>query len=275
MTTSTPGDLAAFRTAVEHVTGIADPNALGIAGDRAHQLTGGYHLGKSDLQAIGHYHPPATAHVGSTAEDYSARQQRDRQGLTEDASAVDVDQAWPNGGRAAWLRWNNLVVRDLRAGIPSLAAIRGINTTLDGVTPRRFDALTGWAPEPTSDRGHTHTEFWRDTAGARGPALAHLLDLMTEAITGSVVDVRTPDDVFNLIAGLVNGDTAPMGVPSQIPNWVHAIQGAAKASDVAPLVTAVNNLTAEIVALQQNPTVMPTAAGVAGEIIKQLGITPR
>lgn len=265
MTTKTPTDLAAFRGYIVRETGITDLNGLGIAGDRAHQLAGGYHLGFSDLQAIGRFHPPADAHVGSTTEDYSARQLRDRQGLTDDASAIDVDHAWPNGGTQAWLRWNNLLVRDLRAGVPQLAAVRAVNTTLD-TTPRRFDVLYGFVAESTSDTGHTHIEFWRDTANrGRAWALTHLLDLMTEAITG-VAMAHTIDEVFDLIAGIVDGQPTPAGVPSAVALWIPQMQAGARDAAAAR---------AAIEAMQQNPPVMPTAAAIAGEIIKQLGITPR
>lgn len=273
MTTTTPPDLAAFRGYVSKTIGITDLNALGIAGDRAHQQTGGYHLGRSDLQAIGRYHP--TAGPGDPHEDYSARQARDRAGLTDDASAIDIDHAWHNGGPNAWLRWNNLVVRDLRAGVPTLAAVRAVNTTLDGTTLRRFDRVNGFTPEATTDQGHTHIEFWRDTAGTagRGAALAHLANLMPEAITGVETMTRTPDDVFNLVAGIVNGDTAPMGVNSQIPGWIRTLQAAA--ADLSSVKVTIGDVRADVEALQHNQAAPASAAAIAGEIIKQLGLIPK
>lgn len=278
MTTTAPGDLLQFRSGIEAVTGIQDATALGITGDRRHQATGGYHLGGSDLVAIGRYHPPAALHVGAASEDYSARYARDREALTDYASAVDVDEHWPIGGRAAWLRWNNLIVGELRTGGgPLHNVVRAVNTCLDGSNDRRFDSTTGFVAEATGDHGHTHIEFWRDTIGAlRAPALARLLDLMTEAIKGEAVATHTIDDVFELLAGIVNGQSAPDGVPSAVPDWVGRM---AKGADVAAVATALSNLTTTIhdgfVAMQQNQPAIPSAAEVAGEIIKQLGLVPR
>lgn len=280
MTTTAPDDLLLFRSGIEAATGIADATALGIQGDRRHQATGGYHLGASDLIAIGRYHPPAHLNVGKSTEDYSARYARDRDGLTEYASAIDVDEQWPNGGRAAWIRWNNLVVAELRAASPAsplTGCVRAVNTTLDGINDRRFDVTSGWTAEATSDHGHTHVEFWRDTQGTAHRALAvqRLLVLMHQAISGGTM-AHTIDDLWDLISGIVDGLPKPDGVPSAVPQWV---QSTANKDDIKSLAAAIQNLAdnvhSDFVALQQNPPVPPSAAAIAGEIIKQLGLTPK
>jgi hypothetical protein len=148
------------------------------------------------LQANGMYHPPATLHVNSTAEDYSARSSRDRNGLTNSASAVDIGDDWPHGGREAWLRFNNAVA----AALPvdgELSAIRAINYTPNGTTKRRIDRAYGWVIQSTSDSVtiHTHVEFYRDTEGKRKTTLDRLCELADEAITGG--SMTTGDDVWN------------------------------------------------------------------------------
>ena len=169
------------------VTGLSAA-AVGIVGDGAHQHTGGYHEGVDVLVQIGRYTPPAQWHVGSSTQDYSARLLRDRLGLTVRASATDVDHAWPNGGDAAWLRWN----RALAAALPrdaELAAVRAINYSPDGRVKLRFDREHGWvAGESTTDTvlTHTHVEFYRDTSGGplRARSIDRLIALASAAIAG-------------------------------------------------------------------------------------------
>lgn len=180
--TNAPADLLGFRRAVMAETGLADPADVGIVGDGIHQRTGGYHEGRSVLAAIGRYHPGAAA--GSSTEDYSARLARDRAGLTEDASAADIGASWPRGGRQAWLRFNRLLVAQLQAGDPALAAIRAINYSPDGTSRRRIDRQYGFANVQDSADSvdiHTHFEWYRDTAGQRQASLDRLVELIRAA----------------------------------------------------------------------------------------------
>lgn len=188
--TVAPPDLLATRAQLQTVTGLG-PTDLGIVGDGAHQRTGGYHEGKGVLISIGRYHPPASAHVGSSAEDYSARLLRDREGLTENASALDIGADWPHGGRAAWLRFNNLLVQLLPTD-PTLAAVRAINYSPDGTSKKRMDRQAGWAAVPSTDTvtTHTHVEFYRDLDGRRGPTLVRIVQLAQQAITGQEDDME-------------------------------------------------------------------------------------
>jgi hypothetical protein len=137
---------------------------VGSAPNVAHKASGGYHCGALDLRAINA--------VGN--DDYSIRQPRDRNRYNadvaagrNDASAIDWPDDWPRGGRAAWLRFNNLLRKQAGAGDPALSALRGINYSPDGVAKRRFDCLT-MTEGPSSDSVtiHTHGELWRDTIGA-------------------------------------------------------------------------------------------------------------
>src|SRR5215213_56372 len=102
--TSSPADLDTFRTStVIPLTGLSGNN-VGIAPDASHLAGGGYHVGCEDIQAISRWNT-----------DYSTRQTRDRLDGTNLASAMDIGDDWPRGGRAAWLRFNNLLVAQLRA----------------------------------------------------------------------------------------------------------------------------------------------------------------
>ncbi len=180
--TNAPNDLLTFRSGVRSRTGLAAVD-VGITGDGIHARTGGYHEGMDVLISIGRYHAPPNQHIGSTVEDYSARTARDRVGLTNSASAVDIGSGWRQG-RAAWLRWNVALVAALHAGDPALAAVRAINYTVDGVTKHRTDREHGWAVEDSTDTvlTHTHAELYRDTEGRRAVALNRLLALIDAAI---------------------------------------------------------------------------------------------
>jgi len=181
--TNAPADLLSLRATVQRLTGIGDPNSLGIVGDGLHEHTGGYHEGRDVLSAIGRYHPGAPA--GSLNEDYSVRLSRDRAGLTNNASAMDIGFDWPKGGNAAWLRFNNLLVAHLHGNEPSLAAIRATNYSPDGRTRLRTDRENGWATENSTDTVdvHTHLEWYRDTEGRRQASFNRLAQLIQAAIT--------------------------------------------------------------------------------------------
>jgi hypothetical protein len=183
--TNEPQDLKTFRVAVQARTGIADPRSLGIVGDAVHQRKGGYHEGKDVLEEIGRYHEPPGQHIGSATEDYSARLARDRFGLTNDASAFDLGADWPKGGRAAWLRYNNLLLHEMINNPERLPELRAINVSRDGKELKRFDQQdrhAGLTNSKDSVDTHTHHEFYRDTAGRRQTTLRRLLELIDAAI---------------------------------------------------------------------------------------------
>ena len=183
--TNAPADLLAHRSVMAGITGLTNPSDIGIVGNGAHQRTGGYHEGKDVLTANGMYHPPASSHVGSTGEDYSCRIARDRNGLTNSASAVDYGDNWPHGGRAAWIRFNNALVAALHANVPSLGAIRAVNYTPDGAAKKRTDRQAGWSVVSSSDSVdiHTHVEYYRDTEGQRQATLDAVAQLARAAIS--------------------------------------------------------------------------------------------
>lgn len=195
--TSAPADLLAFRADLRAITGLGAVE-LGIVGDGAHQRTGGYHEGKDVLTSIGRYHGPASANVGSSAEDYSARVARDRNGLTNSSSATDIGSAWRNGGRPAWLRFNNALYQEMRDRPANLPALRAINVSLDGKTRRRYDQHNrgaGLVSSTDTVDTHTHCEFWRDTEGRRASTLARIVQLAQAAVSGTTPAASTGDDM--------------------------------------------------------------------------------
>lgn len=114
--------------------------SLGIVGDQAH--TYGYHLGKDRLPT----------------DDYSARTARDRAGLSNAASALDIGSF----GRLRELTAH--LVRWARAG--RLGDVREIIGPGSDGRAYRWDHLSGWSAvrraAGDSHEWHTHISFYRD-----------------------------------------------------------------------------------------------------------------
>lgn len=182
--TNPPADIGAFRTGtVIPLTGLQG-NDVGIAPDEAHLAGGGYHVGCQDIQRIGKWNT-----------DYSTRQDRDRLAGTNVASALDIGDDWPRGGRPAWLRFNNLLVALLRGGDPALAALRAVNFSPDGTSRKRYDSFNpsqGVINSTDSVTIHTHVEFWRNTAGT--PARARALARIGQVIDAAIRNVPVPSE---------------------------------------------------------------------------------
>lgn len=184
--TTIPSAFARHRERMMAKTGLKG-DAYGIAPNEKHKEGGGYHCGLKDCQNIGKFHPPAVSHVGSTTEDYSVRQLRDRGVGGNAASAEDIGYHWPNGGDAAWLRFNNLLVARLQAQEQALRAVREINFSPDGKQRKRWDALhpqAGIVNSTDTVTIHTHIGYWRDTDGqqARTEAFARIEQIADAAI---------------------------------------------------------------------------------------------
>lgn len=265
-----PSDLVQHRRDVLATTGLSG-NAVGIAPDLSHLDTGGYHCGRRDCAAIGRFTPPATAHVGSRTQDYSLRLLRDRTVDSNDASAMDIGSDWPRGGRAAWLRFNRLIVADLRAGNPALAAVRAVNVTLDGTTRLRFDREHGWVQETSKDtvRTHTHVEYYRDTVGRRQIAFDRITQLMRAAI-GGAQPAPTPapapedDDMTGWNTPLGQGPNHDYAdqYPATAIGWTWAGVDAANAK-LAVVTQQLTDLTAAFQALAVGDSSIDTAAVIA------------
>jgi hypothetical protein len=143
--------------------------------------------------------------VGSLAEDYSARLLRDRLGLTDDASGVDIAYSWPHGGNKAWLRFNNALAAALPTN-PTLSPIRAINYSPDGSAKYRIDRQSSppFKRTATTDSVtiHTHVEFYRDTESRRAACLALLVKMAQEAINPTPPSPTTPHQEDFVFIGL-------------------------------------------------------------------------
>lgn len=191
-------DLDGFRHDLAELIGVP-VSEVGMLPDQSHLQGGGYHCGRRDLISIGKFHTPELAHIGSATEDYSARQLRDRNALSDYACAVDEPDGWDNGGNAAWIKANNMILAQMQAGDPALAALRAMNFTPDGKVRRRYDTNSrgaGVIASTDTVLWHTHWEFWRDTLGTPGlrRTLARLLVITRAAIQGRPVPPEGEDE---------------------------------------------------------------------------------
>jgi len=170
---------------------------LGIVGDTAHQAQGtSYHLGKSQLA------------VGA----YSARTARDKAGLTEAASALDLGRL---GGSLLALRTFSLwFAKQCQANAPGTRDVREVIFALDGTH------VVGWSREAgvnsafisnygdSSHLTHTHISFYRDSEfrakvglfqpyfkTAPVPATEAPMPALTTYIPGSVATIKATANI--------------------------------------------------------------------------------
>lgn len=121
--------------------------SLGIVGDDKH--LGGYHCG-SDR---------------TVPNDYSiADSSRDRNGLTEAASALDI--GWFTKSfhyKTSLLDFNAWLIRDLQTEKPDNRDIREVIYTPDGKVVKRWDRLKKQTGGSKSHLTHTHISYFRDS----------------------------------------------------------------------------------------------------------------
>lgn len=145
--TYAPQELLDLRAFLRPKTGLAAGN-LGIVGDARHiRLAYSYHLGKDQL----------------SANAYSRQTARDRVGLTNAASAMDIGRFPRLRQLSVWL------VAQARANKPGTSDIREIIYSPDGVRVLRWDRERGVTSLPrtgeanSSHLWHTHISYYRDS----------------------------------------------------------------------------------------------------------------
>jgi len=137
-------ELASFWTARGGVN-------LGIVGDARHMAARvSYHLGRDDLD------PDA----------YSIRTARDRAGLSNAASAIDLGKL--DGSYSGLRTFSRWLVARAREDAPGTRDMREIIYSPDGSTVLRWDRERGFASAPRTGEAsdshlfHTHISFYRD-----------------------------------------------------------------------------------------------------------------
>jgi hypothetical protein len=147
---SEPATLTALREFLKPVTRLKAVS-LGIVGDKRHKR--GYHLGKDRI-----FGPD-----GEGDADYSVQTRRDKAGLTNKASAMDIGNFKRLREMSKW------IVREARANAPDTRDIREIIYSPDGDTVLRWDRTRGVTSRPregeadNSHRTHTHISWFRNS----------------------------------------------------------------------------------------------------------------
>ncbi|MEV4767809.1 hypothetical protein [Micromonospora humida] len=150
MTTAPSNLMAVRRLLLDNLKGL-DPAAVGIVGDPAHR--GGYHCGSDRV----------------VSNDYSVVESpRDRTGLTEHASGLDVGGfAVTVGGKRHTLASFSVWLTDqCRAGTADTHDIREVIYSPDGKVVRRWDRLGRRSTGDDSHLWHTHISYHRDAIKA-------------------------------------------------------------------------------------------------------------
>lgn len=129
---------------------------LGIVGDTRHLK--GYHLGKDRIYD--------GSGPGLGDRDYSVMTARDRAGLTNAASAIDLGKL--NGGYLDLRKFSMWLVKRCQAGAPGTSDIREVIYSPDGKRILRYDRQRGRTSAPregeadASHAWHTHISWYRD-----------------------------------------------------------------------------------------------------------------
>jgi hypothetical protein len=130
---------------------------LGVVGNTAH--TKGYHLGKDRIYD--------GSGPGLGDRDYSVQTTRDKKGLTDAASAIDLGRL--NGSYVQLRTFSKWLVSQARKNAAGTSMMREIIYSPDGKTVLRWDRQRGYASAPrtgeadSSHLTHTHISFYRDT----------------------------------------------------------------------------------------------------------------
>jgi hypothetical protein len=164
MTVAKPNLLRARTLLLEHLNRHAgavaadlEPAEVGIVGGPAHVAAGtSYHLGRDQLRL--------------SARPYSVYESpRDRNGLDEHASAMDIGQFEVTTSRDTFtlVDFSRWLVGLCAAGDPDTADIREVIYSPDGRTVKRWDRLKIRTSGDDSHRWHTHVSEFRDATGHR------------------------------------------------------------------------------------------------------------
>lgn len=130
---------------------------LGVVGNTSH--TYGYHLGKDRI------YDGSGPGVGDA--DYSVKTARDRAGLTNMASAIDLGKL--NGSLANLQKFSRWLVARAQHNATGTRDLREIIYSPDGKTVLRWDRERGYASTPRAGEAdnthltHTHISFYRDS----------------------------------------------------------------------------------------------------------------
>lgn len=163
--------------------------SLGIVGNQAH--CSGYHLGKDRIFGSCACRRAGKCLPGQGNDDYSVKLLRDRKGLSNAASAIDLGRL--NGRLADLRKFSRWLVARCQADAPGALQVREIIYSPDGETVQRWSGEdnrihTGPGNGDDSHRTHTHISFYRDTEhDAKVLLFAPYFEDLPDSSTGDTV----------------------------------------------------------------------------------------
>jgi hypothetical protein len=148
-------DLGAFWTSKGGVN-------LGVVGNQKH--CAGYHLGRDRIYSNCACKPDGTCVPGKGSVDYSVQTARDKAGLSNSASAIDLGKL--NGSLANLFRFSSWLARQCLDNAPGTSDIREVIYSPDGKRVLGFkDGIAFLIPDygDRSHLTHTHISYYRDS----------------------------------------------------------------------------------------------------------------
>lgn len=190
---------------------------LGVVGNAAHTI--GYHLGHDRI------YDGAGPGIGD--RDYSVQHKRDKAGLTNAASAIDLGRL--NGSLEELYAFSRWLVAQCQAGKPGATDVREVIYSPDGRQVVRFsgvdgDIHSGPGNGDDSHRTHTHISYFRDAERRDKRALfAPYFEEADDAVAGlPITDIvsapgtvtvkNTPGVLAIQVADLESFGAPPKGV---------------------------------------------------------------
>lgn len=188
---------------------------LGIVGNTSH--CAGYHLGRDRIYSDCACRPGGVGGVcqpGQYGNDYSVKLARDRAGLSDAASAIDLGKL--NGTLSGLRKFSEWLVKQCQAKAPGTRDIREIiywSTANDRV--QRYSGEDGkihWGPGngDLSHRTHTHISFYRDSV-ARDK-----VSLFAPYFAPAIPDTSTDEAPMPALSTYIPGQVATIKATSNI-----------------------------------------------------------
>lgn len=223
--TFAPNNLLNLQQYLKEKTGLPYVS-LGIVGDTKHVR--GYHLGKDRI----------FSRDGLGNLDYSVQHKRDKEGLTDAASAMDIGNFSELRIMSKWL------VTECRNGAADTRDIREIIYSPDGERVLRWDRVRGIDSAPqqgeadNSHLTHTHISWFRDARGSdiTGPFKrffeeSQLQKFLIKGRRIGTVTITRNADMVNLLTGekrgMVPGYTRGVFVEIDrgdgVPGWLTSL----------------------------------------------------
>lgn len=172
---------------------------LGVVGNDKH--CGGYHLGRDRIFGACACRPKGICEPGKGDDDYSVQHARDRAGLTNAASAIDLGML---GGTLDGLyRFSEWLVARCQAKAPGTEDIREvIYWSVANGRVQRYSGIDGvirWGAGQgdLSHKTHTHISFFRDSeARDKRPLFIPFFTSLPDTSTGEdmIIVTRVPFD---------------------------------------------------------------------------------